>query len=68
MGAFVGRASAGPREAAAWTAGRILANNLRSVIGRAFPRIRSLARELVRTRPPMAMPARMLIRCIGAVK
>ena len=45
MGAFVGRASAGPREAAAWTAGRILANNLRSVIGRAFPRIRSLARE-----------------------
>ena len=45
MGALVGRASAGPREAAAWTAGQILANNLRSVIGRAFPRIRSLARE-----------------------
>lgn len=45
MGAFVGRASAGPREAAAWTPRQILANNLRSVIGRAFPRIRGLARE-----------------------
>ena len=26
------------------------------------------ARELVITSPPMAMPARMLIRCMGAVK
>ena len=26
------------------------------------------ARELVMTSPPIAIPARMLIRCIGAVK
>ena len=30
--------------------------------------ITASARELVITSPPMAMPARMLIRCIGAVK
>ncbi len=43
--AFVGRPSAGPREAADWSRGRIVANNLRSVVGRAFPRVRGMVRE-----------------------
>ena len=43
--AFVGRPSVGPREAADWSRGRILANDLRSVVGRAFPRVRGMARE-----------------------
>ena len=43
--AFVGRPSAGPRQAAAWTRRRIMANNLHSVVGRAFPRVVGLTRE-----------------------
>ena len=43
--AFVGRPSAGPREAADWSRRRILANDLRSVVGRAFPRVRGMVRE-----------------------
>ena len=43
--AFIGRPSTGPREAADWSRRRILENNLRSVVGRAFPRVRGLARE-----------------------
>jgi ABC-2 type transport system permease protein len=43
--AFVGRPSAGPREAAQWSRRRILENNLHSVVGRAYPRVRGLARE-----------------------
>jgi ABC-2 type transport system permease protein len=34
-----------PREAAEWTRGEILGNDLRSVVGRAYPRIRALFRE-----------------------
>ena len=45
MNALVHRQTAGPREAARWNRGRILANNLRSVAGRAYPRIAGLARE-----------------------
>ena len=43
--AFVGRPSAGPREAADWSRRRIVANDLRSVVGRALPRVRGLVRE-----------------------
>ena len=43
--AFVGRSSTGPREAADWSRRRILANDLRSVVGRAFPRVRGMVRE-----------------------
>lgn len=43
--AFVGRPTAGPREAADWTRRRIVANNLHSIVGRAFPRVRGLTRE-----------------------
>jgi ABC-2 type transport system permease protein len=43
--AFVGRPSTGPRDAAQWSRRRILENNLHSVVGRAYPRVRGLARE-----------------------
>jgi len=43
--AFVGRPTAGPREAADWSRGQVLSNDLRSVVGRAFPRVRGMARE-----------------------
>jgi len=43
--AFIGRPTASPREAADWSRRRILANNLRSVVGRAYPRVRGMARE-----------------------
>ena len=43
--AFVGRPSAGPREAAEWSRRRILSNDLRSVVGRAYPRVRGMFRE-----------------------
>jgi ABC-2 type transport system permease protein len=43
--AFVGRPSVGPREAADWSRRRIVANDLRSVIGRAYPRVRGMVRE-----------------------
>jgi ABC-2 type transport system permease protein len=43
--AFVGRPTAGPGEAAAWTRRQVIANNLRSIGGRAYPRVRGLTRE-----------------------
>lgn len=42
---FIGRSSASPREAADWSRRRVLDNNLRSVVGRAYPRVRGLVRE-----------------------
>jgi ABC-2 type transport system permease protein len=35
----------GPREAAAWSTGRVVRANLRAVIGRAYPRVIGLTRE-----------------------
>jgi ABC-2 type transport system permease protein len=35
----------GPREAAEWSAGRVLRTNLRAVVGRAYPRVIGLTRE-----------------------
>ena len=43
--AFIGRPSAGPREAADWSRRRVISNDLHSVVGRAFPRVRGMARE-----------------------
>jgi ABC-2 type transport system permease protein len=43
--AFVGRPTASPQEAASWTPRQVVANNLRSVVGRAYPRIIGLTRE-----------------------
>ena len=43
--AFVGRPSVSPQEAAEWSRRRVLDNNLRSVVGRAYPRVRGLVRE-----------------------
>ena len=43
--AFVGRPTASPQDAANWTQRQVIANNLRSVIGRAYPRVRGLTRE-----------------------
>ncbi|MEO8229012.1 MAG: ABC transporter permease [Chloroflexota bacterium] len=43
--AFVGRPSTGPREAADWSRRRVISNDLHSVVGRAFPRVRGMARE-----------------------
>lgn len=43
--AFVGRPTASPQEAANWTSRQVMANNLRSVVGRAYPRVRGLTRE-----------------------
>ena len=45
MSAFVYRATASPQEAANWTRRQIVATNLRSVVGRAYPRITGLLRE-----------------------
>jgi ABC-2 type transport system permease protein len=45
VGRWVGQPSTDPRTAADWSRRRIAANNLRSVVGRAYPRIRGLARE-----------------------
>jgi ABC-2 type transport system permease protein len=42
---FVGRAGAGPREAANWSRRQILLTDLRSVRGRAYPRVIGLMRE-----------------------
>ena len=43
---FVGRATAAsPQEAARWDARRVLSNNLHTVAGRAYPRVRGMARE-----------------------
>ncbi len=43
--AFVGRRTAGPREAAGWTPRQVVSNNLHSILGRAYPRVRGLTRE-----------------------
>lgn len=42
---FVGRPSTSPQDAADWSRRRILLTELRSVRGRAFPRIRGMTRE-----------------------
>jgi ABC-2 type transport system permease protein len=42
---FIGRPSHSPQDAADWSRGRILRTELRSVRGRAYPRVRGLARE-----------------------
>ena len=42
---LVGRAGSGPREAAAWSRRQVILTNLRSVRGRAYPRIIGLGRE-----------------------
>lgn len=44
-GKYVYRPTAGPREAAQWTRRRILATNLRTMVGRAYPRVIGLTRE-----------------------
>ena len=43
--AFVYRPTASPQAAANWTPRQVLMTNLRTVIGRAYPRVRGLARE-----------------------
>ncbi|MFL5681451.1 MAG: ABC transporter permease [Chloroflexota bacterium] len=45
MSAFVHRPTASPAEAANWTRRQALATDLRSVWGRAYPRVRGMARE-----------------------
>src|SRR5688572_29574313 len=45
MTAFVYRPTASPQAAANWTPRQILMTNLRTVAGRAYPRVRGLARE-----------------------
>jgi ABC-2 type transport system permease protein len=45
MRAFVGRATAGPREAAEWTRRQVLLTNLRAIRGRAYPRVIGMNRE-----------------------
>jgi ABC-2 type transport system permease protein len=42
---LVGRAGIGPREAAAWSRRQVILTNLRSIRGRAYPRIIGLGRE-----------------------
>ena len=42
---LVGRAGAGPREAAAWSRRQVFLTNLRSIRGRAYPRVIGLGRE-----------------------
>lgn len=43
--AFVGRPTAGPRQAADWTPRQILLTNLRAIRGRAYPRMIGMSRE-----------------------
>jgi ABC-2 type transport system permease protein len=45
MSTFVGRPSASPAAAAAWSRRQIVATNLRTIAGRAYPRVHGLARE-----------------------
>ncbi len=45
MAGFVPRVTHGPAEAAAWSAGHVIATDLRTVIGRAYPRVRGNLRE-----------------------
>lgn len=42
---FVHDLAASPQEAAAWTRRQVLLTNLRTIVGRAYPRIRGLIRE-----------------------
>lgn len=42
---LVGRSGTGPREAAAWTRRQVVMTNLRSIRGRAYPRVIGLVRE-----------------------
>jgi ABC-2 type transport system permease protein len=42
---YVFRATASPQDAARWTARQALLTDLRTVVGRAYPRVRGLARE-----------------------
>jgi hypothetical protein len=43
--AFVYRPTASPQEAAIWTPRQVAMTNLRTVLGRAYPRITGLFRE-----------------------
>ena len=45
MTAYGSAPATGPREAAEWSAGRVLRTNLRAVVGRAYPRVIGLTRE-----------------------
>ena len=43
--AFVYRATASPQEAAVWTRRQIVMTDLRTIVGRAYPRVRGMVRE-----------------------
>ena len=43
--AFVYRKTASPQEAAVWTRRQIVMTDLRTIVGRAYPRVRGMARE-----------------------
>jgi ABC-2 type transport system permease protein len=45
MSAFAHRAGSSPMEAAEWSRRQVIATNLRAVMGRAYPRVRAMARE-----------------------
>ena len=45
MSAFDRTTASGPREAAEWSTSKVIRTNLRSVVGRAYPRIIGLTRE-----------------------
>ncbi len=45
MSAYVFRPTASPQAAASWTRRQVLLTNLRTIAGRAYPRVRGLARE-----------------------
>ncbi len=45
MSAFDHATASGPREAAEWSTSKVIRTNLRSVVGRAYPRIIGLTRE-----------------------
>ena len=45
MSAYVFRPTASPQAAAAWTRRQVVMTNLRTIAGRAYPRVRGLARE-----------------------
>jgi ABC-2 type transport system permease protein len=42
---WVRKATASPQDAAAWTPRQVIATNLRTIVGRAYPRVRGMARE-----------------------
>jgi ABC-2 type transport system permease protein len=45
MSAYVFRPTASPQAAASWTRRQVIMTNLRTIAGRAYPRVRGLARE-----------------------